>query len=43
MHTALAERLERSGVADRIGRARFHPTVRAAVDAAVNPAAADRG
>ena len=37
MHATVAERLERTGVADRIGRGRFHSTVRAAVDAAMNP------
>jgi SulP family sulfate permease len=42
-HSALAERLERTGVAERIGRDRFHPTVRAAVDAATTRAVADPG
>ena len=35
MKTPVHERLAEAGVADRIGRDRFHPTVRAAVSAAV--------
>ena len=35
MKTPVTEKLEDAGVAERIGRERFHPTVRAAVSAAV--------
>ena len=35
MKTPVHDRLEDAGVADRIGRERFHPTVRAAVRASV--------
>jgi hypothetical protein len=33
MKTPLRERLDATGATDRIGRDRFHPTVRAAVEA----------
>ena len=37
MKTPVSTRLDDAGVTDAIGRERFHPTVRAAVDAAVTP------
>ena len=39
MKTPVQDRLEEAGIAERIGRDRFHPTVRAAVSAAAPGAA----
>ena len=39
MKTPVQDRLDEAGIAERIGRDRFHPTVRAAVSASATAAA----